>query len=469
MLVAGVELPLHYRFAPGAEDDGINIDVPVGIVPSISVEQLNWSVPGMLPALVEHWLRTLPKNKRRSLVPLPDKIDDLCERLLRSEVYRQGRFLAVLSGLLEDMYRLRVDAADWDAQRLPEHLSFFCRVVGEQGEVLASGRDFALLQQNLRQQQSSITSADTQVQADEFKQRGITTLPTEAIPEQIVVGTRQAPIIVYPGLLDDGADVDMQVFNSPSERDRANRRGYARLMLQHLGKAGKFFRRELAKEKQLGLYFSALGSAQELQDQLLLNVIWYCYFENRALPQDAEQFAERAQTCRGDLAQVFATTVDTLGKSLQLRFQVVTQLDRYDSPAYSQSKQDILDHLQRLIPSTVLEQTAFHWLPLLPRYLRGVVGRVENLAGHVPKDIDLLQQLQPLQQRLAALQKSELANVQVIEEVRFLLEELRLKTFTEALSRQRPQGSGPDPRQWKVSSKRLEARLLSEERQIGLA
>ena len=168
----------------------------------------------------------------------------------------------------------------------------------------------------------------------------------------------------------------------------------------------------MAKEKQLGLYFSALGSAQELQDQLLLNVIWYCYFENRALPQDAEQFAERAQTCRGDLAEVFATTVDTLGKSLQLRFQVVTQLDRYDSPAYSQSKQDILDHLQRLIPSTVLEQTAFHWLPLLPRYLRGVVGRVENLAGHVPKDIDLLQQLQPLQQRLAALQKSELANVQ---------------------------------------------------------
>ena len=469
LLVAGVELPLHYRFAPGAEDDGINIDVPISLVPSISAEQLNWSVPGMLPGLVEHWLRTLPKNKRRSLVPLPDKIDDLCERLLRTDVYRQGRFLAVLSGLLEDMYRLRVDAEDWDVQRLPGHLSFFCRVMGEQGEVLASGRDFAQLQQNLRQQQSSIASADTDAQADHFKQRRIKTLPDEAIPEQIVAGTRQAPIIVYPGLQDDGVDVDLQVFNSPSARDRANRRGYARLMLQHLGKAGKFFRRELAKEKQLGLYFSALGSAQELQDQLLLNVIWYCYFENRALPQDAEQFAERAQACRGDLAEVFATTVETLGKSLQLRFKVVTQLDSYSSPAYLQSKQDILDHLQRLIPSTVLEQTAFHWLPLLPRYLGGLVSRVENLAGHVPKDISLLQHLQPLQQRLAALQKNELAKVQDVEEVRFLLEELRLKTFTEPLSRQRPQGSDLDPRQWKVSSKRIEARLLSEERQVGIA
>ena len=43
-----------------------------------------------------------------------------------------------------------------------------------------------------------------------------------------------------------------------------------------LGKAGKFFRRELAKEKQWD-YIFRLGSAQELQDQLLLNVIWYCY------------------------------------------------------------------------------------------------------------------------------------------------------------------------------------------------
>ena len=100
----------------------LTLILPISLVPSISAEQLNWSVPGMLPGLVEHWLRTLPKNKRRSLVPLPDKIDDLCERLLRTDVYRQGRFLAVLSGLLEDMYRLRVDAEDWDVQRLPEAL-----------------------------------------------------------------------------------------------------------------------------------------------------------------------------------------------------------------------------------------------------------------------------------------------------------------------------------------------------------
>ena len=128
-----------------------------------------------------------------------------------------------------------------------------------------------------------------------------------------------------------------------------------------------------------------------------------------------------------------------------------------------------LQRVQRLIPSTVLEQTTFRWLPLLPRYLAGIVGRLENLAGHVPRDVGLLKQLQPLHQRLDALQKNELTNAQALEELRFMLEELRLKTFTEPLSRQRTQGSGPDPRQWRVSSKRVVERLLIAEREVGLA
>ena len=108
--------------------------------------------------------------------------------------------------------------------------------------------------------------------------------------------------------------------------------------------------------------------------------------------------------------------METLGKSLQLRFKVVTQLDSYSSPAYLQSKQDILDHLQRLIPSTVLEQTAFHWLPLLPRYLGGLVSRVENLAGHVPKDI--IATSTTATTAVSGTAKNELAKVQDVEEVR---------------------------------------------------
>ena len=467
--VLGVRLPLHYRFAPGTDDDGISVDIPVGLLPNLSAELFNWSVPGMLPALVEQWLRTLPKNKRRNLVPLPDKLDELCLRLLKPEVYRQGQFLAVLAGLLEDLYRLRVDASDWDRQRLSEHLCFFCRIIGAEGETIASGRDFAGLQQSLRARQSAQSQTAGDAVSEAFVQHQIVALPDEEMPEQVVAGTRQAPVIVYPGVFDAGTHVDLQLFASPAQRDRANRLGYARLMLQNLGKAGSYFRRELTKEKELGLYFSALGSAQELSDQLMLNVIWYCYFEGRELPRNADQFAERAHSRRGDLADIFTTTVDLVRCSYKLRFQVMTQLDGLSSSAYAPSKQDIMAHLQRLIPSNVLEQTPFVWLPLLPRYVGGIVGRVQNLVGHVPRDVGSLEQLRPLQARFDALQLSELVDAQALQEVRFLLEELRLKTFNEALTRQRVEGAKADPRQWKVSIKRMHERLLSEERSVGLA
>jgi hypothetical protein len=83
--------------------------------------------------------------------------------------------------------------------------------------------------------------------------------------------------------------------------------------------------------------------------------------------------------------------------------------------------------------------------------------------------MSLLSELQPLQQRFDALQASELMDNQALHEVRFLLEELRLKTFTEVLARQRIEGAVVDPRQWKVSMKRIQQRLLSEERGVGLA
>jgi len=90
-------------------------------------------------------------------------------------------------------------------------------------------------------------------------------------------------------------------------------------------------------------------------------------------------------------------------------------------------------------------------------------------VGHVPRDVGSLEQLRPLQARFDALQLSELVDAQALQEVRFLLEELRLKTFNEALTRQRVEGAKADPRQWKVSIKRMHERLLSEERSVGLA
>ncbi|NOX52536.1 MAG: DUF3418 domain-containing protein, partial [Gammaproteobacteria bacterium] len=59
--VGELELTLKYKFAPGEADDGVCVVVPVGLVPALGAQVLEWNVPGFLPNLVDQWLRSLPK------------------------------------------------------------------------------------------------------------------------------------------------------------------------------------------------------------------------------------------------------------------------------------------------------------------------------------------------------------------------------------------------------------------------
>ena len=264
LVLGGLSLSLSYRFAPGQQDDGITVTIPAGVLQSISAQSLEWSVPGMLPAVLEHWLRTLPKAKRKTLAPLPEKLETLTARLLRPETYRQGRLLSVLATLLSDLYRLQVGAEDWDVERIPEHLRLCCKVVDEKGSVLALGRDLQVLKGKLSG--AAPTQADFRNTSDviskNFRRRYPTTWccrptvgPRWGFPA-CVMWSLLRPIKGARGLQSAGRRC---IFSTAAEREAANRQGYAQLAPQLLGKPAQFFRRELGKHKQLGLFLPPWG------------------------------------------------------------------------------------------------------------------------------------------------------------------------------------------------------------------
>ncbi|MDC4232442.1 DUF3418 domain-containing protein [Actinomyces sp. B33] len=67
-----VELPLDYRFTPGAMRDGVTMTIPIEVLDRVSEEGTDWLVPGMLEELVTETIRALPKAKRRLLAPAPE-------------------------------------------------------------------------------------------------------------------------------------------------------------------------------------------------------------------------------------------------------------------------------------------------------------------------------------------------------------------------------------------------------------
>ncbi|MDQ2796835.1 MAG: ATP-dependent RNA helicase HrpA, partial [Actinomycetota bacterium] len=67
-----LELPVSYRFEPGADDDGVTVHVPVDVLARLGGDEFAWQVPALREELVVALLRALPKDLRRNFVPIPD-------------------------------------------------------------------------------------------------------------------------------------------------------------------------------------------------------------------------------------------------------------------------------------------------------------------------------------------------------------------------------------------------------------
>ena len=76
-----LELPLTYRFTPSEPLDGVTLRVPLTTLNQVSGELLDWQIAGYRWELVQALVRTLPKEVRRSLIPLADTAGAAEQRL----------------------------------------------------------------------------------------------------------------------------------------------------------------------------------------------------------------------------------------------------------------------------------------------------------------------------------------------------------------------------------------------------
>ena len=144
-LHAGVQIPLDYRFEPGAADDGVTATVPLEALGRLDDDAVQWLVPGMLEEKVLALIRLLPKALRTRFVPALEAARRAAAELRRGN----GSLCGQLADVLSRLGGVRVSPGDFDTQRLPAELRMNVRVVDAEGETLAAGRDLDGLRQEL--------------------------------------------------------------------------------------------------------------------------------------------------------------------------------------------------------------------------------------------------------------------------------------------------------------------------------
>ena len=162
------------------------------------------------------------------------------------------------------------------------------------------------------------------------------------------------------------------------------------------------------------------------------------------MPTDAQRFKAVVEEGRARLNLV-AQEVARLAATV-LQEAATAQRKLKDSKPPKEVADDVAAQLQRLVPKRFLQATPYAQLQHLPRYLKGIVMRLDKLRTDPVRDAARLAEIRPIEQRwLRRVAELKGAADGRLDEFRWLLEELRISLFAQELRTPQP-----------VSVKRLE-------------
>lgn len=436
-----LKLPLKYVFDPASEDDGVTIRVPLAALPQLDAIELLWGVPGWRYELVLQLLKSLPKEIRRKIVPIPNTADDLFDELEKN--HQQG-LLNQLCQALQRRGVVGVKPEDFNPASIDRYLQPQICVVDDKKRVIEKGRDLKALQQR---HASETSQALTQGKDSQ----GVHT----SFPEHFRFSKNRhsAGIVMkeFSALVADeaGEAVTIHQFTDVTAALKAHRKGVLTLIRSKLGAKQKQLTSQI--DKTFKLAFAPLGDMEKLKT-IVVDATLDAALESHApnfkdhdeeLPDNADKVAEKLadqlplddtefeKTAEKVLANFLleGQTVLKLLKEVYTRWQRIRRsLLMLDREVFGESIDDIEDQLDDLHLSDFVYRMAYEDWQQYPRYLEALEIRIERLEHNLDGDLDAVYELDVHMERLAGR-----ADDETISEYRWLVEEFRIQLFAQPM------------------------------------
>lgn len=471
--LGGIDCAATYLHEPGDPKDGVTVTVPLVALNQVSDERCEWLVPGMLQAKVLALVKSLHQRPRSRLVPLPDYAAEFCA----TAPFAQGALLDVLLKAVRERTQLAVQRNDFKLEQLSPHLFMNFRIVDEHGRQLGMGRDLAALKAQFGSQArsafqalaallpavkpsghgmerttevsgsatSSVPQRSAANQADQASvaPQRFTTWSFGELPELMELRRGSQVLVGFPALIDAGDAVEVEVFDEPDVAAAKHRAGLRRLVALQLREPLKYLEKNVPGLQAMATAYMPLGSQEELRAQIIEVALDRAFLAD-PLPNDQASFNTRIEEGRARLNLIAQEVARQAGVVLAEYAAALRKLK--DSRAPRDVADDIQTQLQRLVGKRFLTQTPWAALQHLPRYLKGVVLRLDKLRADPARDAARLAELRPLEQRwLRRVAELKGAPHARLDEYRWLLEELRISLFAQELRTPQP-----------VSAKRLD-------------
>ncbi|MBQ9875022.1 MAG: ATP-dependent RNA helicase HrpA [Thermoguttaceae bacterium] len=435
--------PLEYAFKPGEEDDGVTIVAPIEGLRQLDSRKLGWLVPGLLEQKVVALLKSLPKEIRRELVPVPET----AKTILRDLRYGTGSLEEALAREVSRIAGKRTTVDDFDASKLPKELRFNVKVVDDKGEVLDEGRDPEELRKRLgvEMKKSLESTIDPKWTRD-----GIVKWDFAALPDSVSITRGGATVSAYPAPIDPRfasgkfapdagrpKTVSLRLFDSRDKAMRAGLLGVERLFVIANWRDLKTQARHLPfMEKMRAISRSIPGfdvdeGAAELIGRIALdaNVL--------ELPRDEGDYNRAAARGRERIGLATQDATGWLSRFLDGYHEARLATERRRGGPASAVCADVDRQIGRLLEPGFYLTVPWERLKEYPRYFKAIVLRFDKWTnGGSQTDPQFAEELENYWRRFEeASARAEAAGVIVpeLETFRWALEEYRVSLFAQRL------------------------------------
>lgn len=443
--------PVRYEFEPTRKNDGLNVLVPVDLLHQVEQLQLEWLVPGLLREKCIALVKSLPKQLRKNMVPVPAFVD----RALVRMKYSGSSLTETLGDELELISGTAIPSDAWQVEKLDGFYTANIVLVDDKNKVIDQGRDLS----SLRKQYKSQVQSTLKDIGNDIERSDIVRWDFELIPKQVELKRGAVSVKAFPGIVANtkAKTADIKLFDNPLEAQVDTYRGICMLALNELGQTTKFIRKDLLRGKDIGLSLVKLGSREDVANDILLASVRRASFSCDVIAdlRDKDQFMECVRAGKSEIVAIAQEYEQMLLESLNKLVEIKKSVkSSKNALLLALCFGDIQHQLDQIFTPGFMFDQPWTWLKHLPRYLDAAKLRIEKAPQRSNADRSSMLLVQDLwklhQSKLDQEGHAAYFSNRNWMDFRWMLEELRVSLFAQTLKTSVP-----------VSEKRLK-KLWSE-------
>ncbi|MDR2345765.1 MAG: ATP-dependent RNA helicase HrpA [Planctomycetaceae bacterium] len=429
---------LEYKFSPGESNDGVTLIIHRDELRQIDYSILSWLVPGLVERKIIALLKSLPKDLRRQLVPIPDTAREIVKRLEfgSDEIEKQlAREITKFAGQA-------INVSDFNLDLLPAELQMNIRVIDNGGKTLTEGRNLNLLRRELGTTNSTVTSL---IGDSKWNKSEITKWDFGELPESVPVNRGKSTIKMFPMISGNQLCLTDSIDRAVSE----SKLGIVRLFYLSIKREIISQIKWLPEIDKLRIYSHPLPDFHFDENVGQLIAARAFQIESQPIPRTANEFEIRAKNAQTRLGIATVEVLKVISPLLTEFHNARLAIEKMKNPRTKEACEEAKINLMRLVENGFLLKTDFQMLREYPRFFKAVQIRFEKLkTGNENIDKENMKVLFEYRQQYE--RKLELHNAAGIidpelELFRWMLEEYRVSLFAQQLGTS-----------IKVSSQRLE-------------